>query len=130
MDVVLWVGRQPDLCWTSVLDDKDLGTTHCIRGIDIQPFSEYLEVEASYFVDKYERPEQIYHGMIVDNGNVKYSKFVRSPRIAQEQIQKEVIFGKLAFISGIVEEDNPISLKELVEVADLNKLTTDNMVWE
>lgn len=130
MDVVLWVGRQPDLCWTSALDDMELGITHCIRGIDIQPFSEYLEMEASYFVDKYERPEQMYHGMIVDGGNVKYSKFVKSPRIAQENVQKEVIFGKLAFISGIVEEDNPISLKELVEVADLTKLKTENMVWE
>ena len=130
MDVVIWIDRQADLCWTSALDDRDLNVTHCIRGIDIQPFSEYLELEACYFVDKYERPEQIYHGMIVDTGEIKYSKFVKSPRIAQERIPKEVIFGKLAFISGIVKEDNPISLQELVEVADLTKLTTDNMVWE
>jgi len=129
MDVALWFGRQPDLCWTSVLDDRELGITHCIRGIDIEPFANYLELEASSFVEGYNRPKQIFHGMIVSPDNVKYSKFVNSPRIVEDVKKKEEIFGRLAYLAKLIDQDKSISLEELIKEADFSKLDTKNMVW-
>jgi len=133
LDVVLWVGRQPDLCWTSAVDDRDLGITHCIRGIDIAPFADCLEKEASELVKSYKRPFHIFHSMVVDQRNVKFSKFVSSPAIIHRVKEKEEIFGGLAFMSGLIGERKKISLSELVKEANFSKFNTDtniNIVWE
>ena len=73
-DVVLLMDRQVDLILSSAIDDQEFGTTHSIRGIDIQPFT-IMEGEAASLIGY--KPNNLFHGMINEKG-YKLSKFICS----------------------------------------------------
>jgi len=117
LDVAIWFNKRPDLCLTSAIDDLEFGITHSIRGIDIEPFTR-LEKEAGALIEY--QANNLFHGLVIDRGNVKLSKFVESPRATDylERFTSDEILTRLAFRAGLIFSEKTLELSGLVREID------------
>lgn len=79
-DVVLW--RRDDVPayhWANVLDDRDLGITHIVRGCDLLP-SSALHVHIAQLIgaDNVANAKYQHHSLILDDTGKKLSKSQQS----------------------------------------------------
>ncbi len=122
LDVAIYFNRLPDLCFTSAIDDQEYGISHVIRGSDIEPFAQ-LEKAAGRLLGY--RPNNLFHGMVVDNRGVKLSKFVES-QPAVEKLEAgsspNEVLTNLAKSAGLISwKSDLLSLPQLVEAIDFSK---------
>jgi len=121
LDVALYFDRQPDLCLTSAIDDKEFQVTHSIRGIDIQPFT-LLEREAGSLIGY--SAHNLFHGMILDRNDYKLSKFTNSkPAIDYlQEMSPEELLSLLAFKAGLINDKETRDLDGIVKNANLDRV--------
>lgn len=117
LDVAVFFDGQPDLSWTSAFDDMEMGITHRIRGLDIEPFC-WLEREAARTLD-YNTDTNTFHGIIYNGQGKKLSKWAKSPRasdlINSGVITKEKLFNWFDTLPG-TRNTEPIKYMENWEV--------------
>lgn len=108
----------------SVVDDNEMGVTNIIRGIDLltsTPRQWYLQDLLGW-----PHPTYGHIPLLVDENGHRLSK--RAGDISIQSIREDGVYtakdvlGSLAFTSGIIEEDAPYALDELVQHAHLSKL--------
>lgn len=122
LDVAIYFDRLSDLCFTSAIDDLEFGITHPIRGSDIEPFSQ-LEKAAGMLIGY--RPNNLFHGMVVDHRQVKLSKFIESPPAVEKLkngLSPNEVLTNLARSAGIISRKSDLlSLSDLVQAIDFEK---------
>lgn len=116
-DAAIYIKKNVNLILTSAIDDKELGITHSLRGADIFAFA-LLEREAARLID-YE-PRNIFHTLVTGPGQVKLSKFVRSPAAVSflEISSPEEIICGLCRDAKILSTKENLSLDELSSAID------------
>lgn len=120
LDIVLWMEKHAELAWTSAFDNKELGITHSIDGIDLQSFS-WLETQATRTLGccgGY-RFKHIFHGLIVDNEGYKLSKKEEAKRITEYGIEPGKIIKALENVAKL---GNTEPIKESVAIETARRL--------
>ncbi|MCK4790328.1 MAG: hypothetical protein KAV87_41710 [Desulfobacteraceae bacterium] len=115
-DVVLWNGeeRKVDLAFRSAIDDKEFGTTHSIRGLDTEVFSQ-LESKCSDLIDY--QPYNEFHGLILKPDKYKFAKSTGGRDVnfyLEKGASVEQILSCLAWKTGLITERRKMSLDSLV----------------
>ncbi|MBQ9691286.1 MAG: tRNA glutamyl-Q(34) synthetase GluQRS [Eggerthellaceae bacterium] len=113
----------------SVVDDEAFGITHVIRGYDLLqsvPMQGYLIEKLKYHRQQYG------HVPLIRNGaHERLSKRAGAPDMQYLQdiySTPEALLGNIAYQTHLVTKDNPISIEELVECADLFSCYTNSHV--
>lgn len=110
-DVAYWYSKEPNLVVTSVVDDAELGVTHCIRGEDIRPWLE-LEGQVALALGTPIR-NQFFHGLVIDDRGYKYSKWIESAPVRDYNMTPDELIAYVANKAKIV--NRPVKgLKEAV----------------
>lgn len=115
-DTAYWYGREPNLVLTSVIDDRELEVTHLIRGRDIYPFL-LIEGQVALALNNLIE-EQVYHGLVIDKRQYKYSKWIESAPVRDylsDRITPNKIICFLAYKMGILESLKEVNLDKLIE---------------
>jgi len=117
VDVVLWNGRERkvDLAFRSAVDDLEFGTTHKIRGIDINIFAQ-LEEQCANLIDH--KPLNIFHGLILHPSMYKFSKSTGAKDVRsylQQGSTPEELLSFLAWKTGLITDRKIMSLQNLIE---------------
>lgn len=123
VDVLLWNGeeRKVDLAFRSAIDDKEFGTTHKIRGVDINVFMELEKCCAELIDHKF---ENIRHGLILHPNMYKYAKSTAAKDIRhyiEKGLTPNEVLSKLAWKTGLIKKREVFLLKELVEKIEFPK---------
>jgi hypothetical protein len=121
-DAAIYLNRAPNLALASPFDDQVCGVSHLIRGRDIRVFASRLEKPVADQIGY--MPRNMYHGLVVDDRNVKFSKFVKSPPAVAllGAAKKEEVLTSLARSAGIIPIDSrTLALDELIERIDFDK---------
>lgn len=116
VDVLLWNGleRKVDLAFRSAIDDKEFGTTHKFRGIDIDVFMG-LERRCAELIDH--KFVNIRHGLILHPNMYKYAKSTGAPDIMSYLLDgksPEQVLSGLALLTGLIDEPKVFTLSQLV----------------
>ncbi len=108
-----------------VVDDAEMGVSSVVRGLDLitsTPRQMYLQDLLGTG-----HPAYAHIPLLVDNQGRRLSKRDKDMDVhtllQERHIAAEVALGRLAYCAGIIEENVPCSLDELVRYADLSKLT-------
>lgn len=115
-DTAYWYSRMPNLVLTSSYDDMQMGITHCIRGIDIEPWVD-LEEQVSRALSAPVR-RQLAHGLLIDKRGYKYSKWIKSTPVREylcNGVTAEMVLTYIARKAGLVETNEVLELSELVK---------------
>lgn len=115
-DVVLWNGeeRKVDLAFRSAIDDKEFGTTHSIRGLDIEVFSR-LENKCSSLINY--QPHNEFHGLILKPDKYKFAKSTGGHDVntyLNQGASADQILSCLAWKTGLMAERKTMTLDNLV----------------
>jgi len=113
LDVVLWMEKTAELGFTSSFDNKELGITHSIDGIDLLSFS-WLENETGQLIDYI--PEHIFHGVIVDDEGYKLSKHEEAKRVIEYGVDPQKLL-RAFNILGKLGDTKPIKESLILEKA-------------
>ena len=107
-----------------VVDDADMGVSSVVRGLDLltsTPRQMYLQDVLGFT-----HPSYAHVPLLVDGLGRRLSKRDGDTDVHkllnERKVPSEKILGSLAFAAGIIDEDEPCSLEELVREADLMKL--------
>ena len=107
-----------------VVDDADMGVSSVVRGLDLltsTPRQMYLQDVLGFT-----HPSYAHVPLLVDGLGRRLSKRDGDTDVRkllnERKVPSEKILGSLAFAAGIIDEDEPCSLEELVREADLMKL--------
>lgn len=126
-DTAYWYGQEPNLVLTSVVDDAELGVTHCIRGVDIQPWLE-IEGQVALALNTPAR-QQHFHGLVINLMGYKYSKWIESTPIREYKIRPDKLIAYLANKAKIVKK-KVTSLEETVREYTGEIPTKHVKIWE
>lgn len=116
LDVVLWNGeeRKVDLSLRSAIDDKKFGTTHSIRGLDIEVFSR-LENKCGSLIDY--QPHNEFHGLILKPNKYKFAKSTGGRDVntyLDQGASVDQILSCLAWKTGLTTEHRRMALDDLI----------------
>ena len=107
-----------------VVDDAWMGVTSVVRGCDLitsTPRQMYLQHLLGFDIPSYGHVP-----LIVDEQGRRLSKRDKSTDIDfllnEQGVTTELLLGKVAFHTGLIDEDVPIQLDELVKTANLSAL--------
>ncbi len=108
-----------------VVDDAEMGVSSVVRGLDLltsTPRQMYLQDVLGFA-----HPSYAHVPLLLDGLGRRLSKRDGDTDVHsllnERKAPAEKILGRLAFAAGIIEEDAPCTLEELVREADLMKLT-------
>lgn len=113
--------RDRNSCWTyqfcCVIDDADQGVDLIIRGTDLlESIGRQLQVAE---ICGWKRPMHFFHHPLIrDEKGVKLSKSLGSMGVRDMRkrgLSVEAIIGKAAFLGGLIEQEKPYTLEELIE---------------
>ena len=111
-----------------VVDDGEAGVTDIVRGCDLlgsTPRQIYLQRLLGY-----PEPAYAHIPMIVDSMGRKLSKRDADADIGEMRKQKkpEEIIGKLAYLCGLTEKEEPVRADELVETFSWTKIKKEDII--
>lgn len=117
VDVVLWNGEEKkiDLAFRSAIDDKEFGTTHKIRGVDIFVFM-MLEENCAELLNY--KSVNKFHGLFLHPNMYKLSKSTGARDVRYyigKGMKPNEILSFLAWKTGLIGRREAMSLQELVE---------------
>jgi glutamyl/glutaminyl-tRNA synthetase len=93
-DVVLWTKENsPSYQLVSIVTDRDLGTTHILRGLDLAPSSALqIQIAPFFAADNVAQASYLHHQLVLDNSGTKLAKSSGAQgqplRINQESIRE------------------------------------------
>lgn len=107
-----------------VVDDAEMGVSSVVRGVDLltsTPRQMYLQDLLGA-----EHPTYAHIPVLVDASGRRLAKRDKDTdldkMLREQRLSTELILGRLAFSTGLIDEDTSCSIDELVHYADLSKL--------
>lgn len=126
------VVRRSDGAWAYqlavVVDDAEMGITEVVRGRDLADsvrFHRFLQDRLGY-----PSPDYKHLPLLINEQGQRLCKRDRSldMGVLREQYSPEQIVGRLAFVSGLIEQEEPLRADELLPLFDWGKIPTDDIL--